>query len=72
MAGGTYQQIIRLAEQLAPQEQRAFVDYLQSLRRHGLPKKERLRLFESMITDLGPVPPDFSFRREDWYGSGAN
>lgn len=34
--------------------------------------EERLRLFESMITDLGPVSPEFSFRREDWYGIEAN
>ncbi|MBP8973430.1 MAG: hypothetical protein KBH93_06100 [Anaerolineae bacterium] len=72
MAGGTYQQIIRLAEQLAPQEQRAFVDYLQSLRRHRLTREERLSLSEVMITDLGPIVPDFSFRREEWYGVEAN
>ena len=63
----TYQQVIRLAEQLTPQEQRALVAYLQDLRRHGLTKEERLSLFESLITDLGPVAPDSSFRREDWY-----
>ena len=68
MVEGTYQQVIRLAEQLTPQEQRTLVAYLQILRRHGLPKEERLSLFESMLTDLGPVSPDFSFRREDWYG----
>ncbi|MEP0761962.1 MAG: hypothetical protein HRF48_04415 [Chloroflexota bacterium] len=72
MAEGTYQQVIRLAEQLTPQEQRALVVYLQNLRRHRLTKEERLSLFESTITDLGPVSPDFSFRCEDWYGIEAN
>ncbi|MCZ7538993.1 MAG: hypothetical protein M5U29_03560 [Anaerolineae bacterium] len=72
MVEGTYQQVIRLAEQLTPQEQRTLVAYLQNLRRHGLPKEERLSLFESMLTDLGPVSPDFSFRREDWCGIEAN
>jgi lipoprotein NlpI len=69
MESVTYERVINLAEQLTPQEQEALVAHLQQLaQQRQLTKQERTALFESMIVDLGPVSPDFSFRREDWYG----
>jgi lipoprotein NlpI len=64
MASVTYERVIRLAEQLTPQEQEALVAHLQQLaQQRQLTKQERKALFASMIVDLGPVSPDFSFRR---------
>ena len=69
MAGITYEEVVRLAEQLAPLEQVALIDHLQLIaQRRRLTIKERKALFETLVIDLGPVSPDFSDRREDWYG----
>jgi hypothetical protein len=69
MAQAAYEQVIRLVEQLSPQEQEALVAYLQERAKHRhLTTSERKALFESMTVDLGPVSPDISLRRADWYG----
>jgi hypothetical protein len=69
MVGVTYEEVVRLAELLDPLEQIALIDHLQSIaQRRKLTVKERKALFETLVTDLGPVSPDFSDRREDWYG----
>lgn len=69
MTDMTYQEIVRLAEELTAEEQETLAAHLQTLaRQRRLDQDERLALFQSMIVDLGPVSPDFSFRREDWYG----
>jgi hypothetical protein len=42
---------------------------LQGLAEHRhLTRDERKVLFESMSLDLGAISPDYSDRREDWYG----
>ena len=65
----TYGDVVRLAEQLTTEEQKALAAHLQQLaEQRELDRQERLTLFDSMIVDLGPVAPDFSFSREDWYG----
>ena len=65
----TYEEVVRLAEQLPADEQVALAEHLQELaQQRQLGVDERLALFESMMVDLGPVAPDFSFSREDWYG----
>lgn len=69
MAQAAYEQVIRLVEQLTPQEQEALAAYLQErAKNRRLTTGERKALFESMIVDLGPVSPDVSLRRVDWYG----
>ena len=68
MAGVTYEEVVRLAEQLTAVEQDALLEHLQKIAQHRqLTIEERKALFESLVTDLGPVSPDYSDRREDWY-----
>lgn len=68
MAGVTYEEVVRLAEQLGPLEQEALIEHLQKIAQHRqLTIEEREALLEAAVVDLGPVSPDFSFRREDWY-----
>jgi lipoprotein NlpI len=70
MAGVTYEEVVRLAEQLGPLEQEALIDHLQKIAQHRqLTIEEREALLEAAVVDLGPVSPDFSFRREDWYAA---
>jgi hypothetical protein len=69
MAEVTYEEVVRLAEQLTAVEQEALLEHLQKIAQHRqLTVEERKALFESLVTDLGPVSPDYSDRREDWYG----
>jgi len=69
MAGVTYEDVVRLAEQLTPSEQDALLEHLQKIaQQRQLTIEERKALLEAAVVDLGPVAPDFSFRREDWYG----
>ncbi|NLF76400.1 MAG: hypothetical protein GX573_11930 [Chloroflexi bacterium] len=68
MTGVTYEEVVRLAEQLGPLEQEALIEHLQKIAQHRqLTIEEREALLEAAVVDLGPVSPDFSFRREDWY-----
>jgi hypothetical protein len=69
MSGVNYQEVVRLAEQLGPVEQEALIEHLQKIaQQRQLTAKERKTLFNSLITDLGPVSKDFSDRRQDWHG----
>lgn len=69
MAGVTYAEVIRLVEQLTPVEQEALRDHLWKLaQQRQLTIEERRALFASLSADLGPILPDFSDRRQDWYG----
>lgn len=64
-----YHQVLELIERLSVQEQESLVAHLQQLaRRRQLSKSERKELFKKLVIDLGPASPDFSFRRQDWYG----
>lgn len=68
MTGVSYEEVVRLAEQLGPLEQEALIEHLQKIaQQRQLTIKERKALFESLITDLGSVSSNFSDRREDWY-----
>lgn len=68
MTGVSYEEVVRLAEQLGPLEQEALIEHLQKIaQQRQLTIKERKALFESLITDLGSVRSNFSDRREDWY-----
>jgi hypothetical protein len=65
MAAVTYEDVVQLADQLSPQEQRALIDHLQATLR-VLPFEEWKALFISSV-DHTPVVADFSPCREDWY-----
>lgn len=68
MTGVSYEEVVRLAEQLGPLEQEALIEHLQKIaQQRQLTIKERKALFESLITDLGSVSSNFSDRRKDWY-----
>ena len=68
MAQVTYDEVVRLAEQLSPVEQQALIAHLQETAKHRkLTKEEWLALFDSMKVSI-PLGKDFSLRREDWYG----
>ena len=63
----TYQEVVRLAEQLTVDDQRALVDHLQGLaQQRDLTFAEWKTLFDSLKSDAELVQ-DFSDRREDWY-----
>jgi hypothetical protein len=68
MSSVTYDEVVKLAEQLSPADQQALVAHLQVIaRRRELSFEEWSLLFDS-IKDDTPVIADFSNRREDWYG----
>jgi hypothetical protein len=63
----TYDAIVRLAEQLSPEEQKALIKHLQEVAKlRELSFEEWKALFDSMKDDR-PVVGDISPRREDWY-----
>ncbi|MBI5670056.1 MAG: hypothetical protein HZC41_18835 [Chloroflexi bacterium] len=67
MAQVTYEEVVKLAEQLTPLEQQALIAHLQETARHReLTFTEWKALFDSM-KDNTPIIADISPRREDWY-----
>jgi hypothetical protein len=69
MADISYDEIVRLAEQLPRAQQVELIDHLlKRAAEHPLTTEERLALLEATVIDLGQVAPDISMRREDWYG----
>ncbi len=67
MADVTYSEVVRLAEQLTPQELKALIDHLEELaRQRQLTKEERMALLDASILSV-PVAEVPSARREDWY-----
>lgn len=64
----TYQEVIRLIDRLPPSEKDAVMDYLVAASPpDDLSDEEFDQLLDSIIVDLGTVPDDYSFSREDWY-----
>jgi len=63
MAQITYEAVVKLAEQLSPEAQKALIEHLQEI------AKQRELSFESMEIDT-PLAGEFSDRRVDWYGDG--
>ncbi len=60
-----YEEVVKLAEQLSPTEQRALAAHLQELAaRRTLTGEDRKRLFESIIVSASPGA-DFSLNREE-------
>jgi hypothetical protein len=69
MADVTFTEVLRLAEQLKPEEQEALVEHLRTLaKQRQLTPEEKKALLRSMIIDVGQVLPGYSDHREDWYG----
>lgn len=67
MAHITYDEVVRLADQLSPEDQRALIVHLQAVaQQRPLSKDEWKALFEASILKV-PIAGDFSPRREDWY-----
>ncbi len=72
MSDISYEVVVKLVDQLPPQEQTALITHLLELaRKRELTKEERKVVLESMAVDLGAVSPDYSDRREDWYDDGG-
>lgn len=67
MADVLYDDVVKLADQLKPEEQEALVHHLQEQAARRLTPAEFQALFETLIFNPGPVDPNYSFRREDWY-----
>lgn len=62
-----YETLVQLVEQLpAPKRRELLLRLLKSP--EASTAVERLALFDELVVDLGPVQPDYSDRREDWYG----
>ncbi|MBZ0299002.1 MAG: hypothetical protein K8J31_04640 [Anaerolineae bacterium] len=67
MAQVTYDEVLRLAEQLTPAEQQALIAHLQELAEHrALTDDEWDALFDSLKMNIMPAA-EFSLRRADWY-----
>lgn len=65
----TYAAVLELADQLSAAEQRALIQHLeQQLRAVPAPATSFRAALEALVVDMGPVPADYAFSREDWYG----
>lgn len=68
MADITFEHIRDLAERLSPSEQQLLIEHLQRVvRQRQLSLDEKKALLESLEWKTDTLPPDFSFRRADWY-----
>lgn len=64
----SYDEVVKLADQLTTQEQVALFRHLQTVvKTQNLTSQEKKEAFESIIVNI-PPGEDFSFSREDWYG----
>jgi hypothetical protein len=67
MGQATYEEVVKLADQLSPDEQHALIEHLQKHRqRPRLSWDAWDALLASVRVSAGPGPL-FSDRREDWY-----
>jgi hypothetical protein len=63
----SYEEVVKLVDQLPPKEQTALIAHLLELaRQRDLTKEERKTLFHASILNV-PVANVPSPRREDWY-----
>jgi hypothetical protein len=61
--------LVDLVDQLKPEEQQILINHLhEKSGQQRLSDEEFQRHFKSLMADLGPIPSDYSFSREDWYG----
>jgi hypothetical protein len=67
MADMTFEEVVRLANQLTPAEKQALAQYLlEAAQERELTPEERIALRRSAIIDI-PFHYNPSVRREDWY-----
>ncbi len=65
----SYETLVSLVDKLPDEQQHDLLRrLLDKARNQALTVNDRLALLESMTVNLGPVLPDYSDRREDWYG----
>lgn len=71
MADITYDEVVKLADQLSAQEQVALFRHLQAVvQGQSLTSQEKKQAFESIIVNVA-LPIDDSFSREAWYGDDS-
>ncbi len=64
-----FEKLVELVDQLPFDQRLHLIQHLtQQAQERQLTPKEKIELLNSTIHDLGSISPDFSFRREDWYG----
>lgn len=64
-----YDKLVELVDQLSVDQQQNLIQHLsQQANTRILTAQEKVELLNSTIHDLGDIPADFSFSREDWYG----
>lgn len=69
MSAPVYATVLELLDHLTVSEQHALFEYLQQrLPPLPLSQAEFEAALQAMTLDMGPVSPDYSDRREDWYG----
>jgi len=67
MADITYEDVLKMAERLTPEEQTMLVVHLLEVaKERDLTKEEREALFKAIMIDI-PILNEPSPRREDWY-----
>ncbi len=64
-----FEKLVELVDQLPTEQRQYLVQHItEQSKQRELTPKEKIDLLNSTVRDLGDVSPDFSFRREDWYG----
>lgn len=67
MADVRYEEVVRLADQLSPSEQKALIAYLQDVaKQRELTQDEWNAAIDAVKVSI-PPGPSFSDRRADWY-----
>ena len=64
-----FDKLVELVDQLPIEQRLNLIQHLaQNTNSRVLTPHEKIELLNSTVHDLGAVPIDFSFSREDWYG----
>ncbi len=64
-----YETLVELVDQLDAEQKRQLVAHLsEGAQSRKLTAEEKISISRSMTLNLGPISPNFSDRREDWYG----
>jgi len=63
-----YDKLVELVDQLPIEQRLNLINHLtQKAKEHTLTTREKIELLNSTVHDLGTIPVNFSFSREDWY-----
>jgi hypothetical protein len=68
MAYTAYEDVVKMVEQLSPDEQQALVVRLQEMKKQNNLSSDEWRTLLNSIKVNIPPGPAFSDRRQDWYG----